>query len=212
MSRLRSVRTVVLSLNICAFVVVLLMWWRSESTFDAYYRIRYFRHVSPQWYFLQGVESDDGWLMFAQSNSTCLTVADTAHGVKSEWDDLGMERTDTSTHNVELVTAWRVKRVIYYQFNNHSTWNRLGFYDSWELGYRDPSWMRRAVLPYWSVVLPMAAWPTATAIGVIFRRGRRSLARRRYRQGHCPACGYDLRATPDCCPECGAAPDGAVTK
>jgi hypothetical protein len=49
--------------------------------------------------------------------------------------------------------------------------------------------------------LPHGLWAIAAAA----IPARWWLSRRRMPSGHCAACGYDLRATPDRCPECGTA-------
>ena len=54
-----------------------------------------------------------------------------------------------------------------------------------------------AVAPAWLTAAALAVLPIAWVLRYA-RRGRR------IRIGHCPACGYDLRATPDRCPECGS--------
>ena len=56
------------------------------------------------------------------------------------------------------------------------------------------------VLPYWLPVL-MTGMPSLI---VAWRRWA-SRAARRIAAGLCPACGYDLRASQDRCPECGVA-------
>jgi hypothetical protein len=63
----------------------------------------------------------------------------------------------------------------------------------------------KTVLSYWLAAAALAALPSLQ----VSRLVRSVRLRRRTRAGLCPACGYDLRATPDRCPECGAVPDPA---
>jgi hypothetical protein len=58
----------------------------------------------------------------------------------------------------------------------------------------------RLSVAYWVVVLSAAALPAARVARRMIRKGR---ARDRRRGMRCTRCGYDLRATPDRCPECG---------
>jgi hypothetical protein len=50
-------------------------------------------------------------------------------------------------------------------------------------------------IPHWLLLLLLIAIPIHWI--------QRTLLARRRRPGFCPHCGYDLRATPDRCPECG---------
>jgi hypothetical protein len=68
----------------------------------------------------------------------------------------------------------------------------------------DPRWWidryRAVVVPYWFLGLIFVAAPALRVAQMVRVRYRGS---RRARHGLCSACGYDLRATADRCPECG---------
>jgi hypothetical protein len=73
----------------------------------------------------------------------------------------------------------------------------LGF--KWLFGDVGPMSVRMYGVPAWFIVA-LTSTPPLIALGRIRRR------RRQANRGLCPACGYDLRATPDRCPECGTMP------
>ena len=62
---------------------------------------------------------------------------------------------------------------------------------------RDGITSRQFIFPYWFI----ATFTAMTGAGAAAY-----LRRHRKRVGHCPRCGYDMRATPTRCPECGAVP------
>jgi hypothetical protein len=73
---------------------------------------------------------------------------------------------------------------------------------SHRLLYRDPR--QDIFVPFWLLMLITLPLPAVAAY--------HKLTRRRSSPLECPACGYDLRGTPDRCPECGAVPAAAAAR
>jgi hypothetical protein len=83
-------------------------------------------------------------------------------------------------------------------------WEALGFgFGGSSVGgpaYAHRGW--RITVPFWAIVFATCALPAAWL---------RRKWRRRGASGLCARCGYDLRATPGRCPECGAVPAAPAT-
>jgi hypothetical protein len=120
------------------------------------------------------------------------------------------EMSDTRTGN--RLTAWSDGLLVDLQFDPQRVRSGIQFYVDCDATV-DPA-QRPAIRGLWhqrldrpALTVPHAAVAAAAAIGPLVWAGRRvhhrARSRRRLRAGQCRRCGYDLRASPGCCPECG---------
>jgi hypothetical protein len=72
-----------------------------------------------------------------------------------------------------------------------------GFFFGRLVGVRQSRTM--LLLPMWFVIAATAVLPLSAGVSIVHRRRHK----RRLSAGCCPACGYDCRATPGRCCECG---------
>jgi hypothetical protein len=103
----------------------------------------------------------------------------------------------------QLTTFWR-RQGFYFVFRRDRRPEYL-YREAGSTYYKQPKVETRFIAdtPYWPLLL-LGATPPALHI---LRTRRR---RRRVRATSCERCGYDLRATPGRCPECGHVPAGAT--
>jgi hypothetical protein len=91
-------------------------------------------------------------------------------------------------------------------------WIWISYFLAWPLGqiFLQFFIFRRFRTPLWGA-LPLFVWYLSLVVLLSHLRVTRALPEIRRRVGGmCPECGYDLRSTPERCPECGAIPHAAV--
>lgn len=145
---------------------------------------------------------------FASDLVECQEPGDAPFDVRDVWCAKGRlcfardtravrDNVEDSAAAVAEHRAWSYERrpaETYQPFtSSNSIWNRLGFWHE-EGDAHGESW----AAPF---------WPFAAGFGALpgLRLGRWIAAGGRRGMGRCRSCGYDLRATPDRCPECGTA-------
>jgi len=92
-------------------------------------------------------------------------------------------------------------------------WDRYvdptGTVETWFYGFASAD-CRTLILPYWLIAVPLGAVTILWWARLSRRAWREHVGRVRCAHGLCAACGYDLRGTPDRCPECGSVPAGVT--
>jgi hypothetical protein len=185
-----------LSLLLCLVTIVL--WVRSywyRDLFEAVHLTRAPDHCRQVW---MGAESDGGMFRLEVNPQQIFSIDGALLSASESKSFHGDSPTGWSWRFVGHTTTKNLPPIPRHFDAVHRTYSTRPYFDRLSIG--DEDW-----------VLAIGAWVPTMLLLILpacWLIRRRSL-NRSLRAGHCPTCGYDLRATPERCPECGAIPSSA---
>ena len=186
----RHVVTFLISMSLLACVAVAVLWARSPWRRDHFIHLRPAVVRGDPGYARAGLVSHGGTLLVYGEEATLREPGgSTAMARGGEW-------------------GWHWSGPVHHAGTRRgSLAKRLGFSLDLDYGYEHrrgipyPRRFWKAEVPHWFALLALAPLPAAR-IAALAAAARR---RRRRATGRCARCGYDVRATPERCPECGTA-------
>ena len=173
----RSLIIIAVSLSALICIASVLVWARSWLMSEQVIRTGWDESRQRIWYFVLAHEKRRLYIVYASMEQFPSSVLR-----KNPVGWMYRKYRRVTGQDMDVWTWWWFERHGAGPGKGHLA----GAYDiGWKLG-----------LPLWPIVLLTAIGPSIWFIAMT-RRRRRGVA------GHCRRCGYDLRASPDRCPECG---------
>jgi hypothetical protein len=169
--------TVAAAVSLVMCLTFAVFWVRSKATSDFWQVIRR-SHVGGVGNLRQyQCASDEGMIQLVYHRHTETSIRNSR-----QWPADGKVETERTWRTLPPASERGARFDTFLGFFNHPL-RKDGFH---------------VIIPHWFVVLMSGVLPLAW-IHARRRRARRAAA------GLCAACGYDLRASPERCPECGTA-------
>jgi hypothetical protein len=179
------------ALSLALVIAVVVLWVRSYRVSDSIYRSRWWsegpEHNESAWWLIAGrgrVEIGHRRQQIFQallSDDSFLKLASFTESFWKQTSPAGVAGTPFQPEGFFQRLGFRYVD----EPNLPSSVTPNNYYREWNA-------------PLWSLLLLCAPLPVVRLGSALRRRRARG-------RGLCPACGYDLRATPERCPECGTA-------
>ena len=196
----RRLADAVAALALVVFVAVLILWWRSHS-------------VVERWDYASAPDPSGAQIHFGlQSEPSTVTLGyaypllPQSPGVSRSttvWSVVGFQHS-TSRIQPGMVVTGSTTRAFVDQYGS-----RVGSFGLFAGNLPWSSSNGTTTIVVRNVGLLFPQWSVALAAGAVIAWRGWAIVRRRRRihsdTPRCVVCGYDLRATPDRCPECGQA-------